>query len=594
MEELLAQLQNPKKDTPTKARSLTHTILLLPLRTRRFFLIATFAFIVSSFVLLARINDRFLVEVPRHGGELTEGIIGRPRFINPVIAKSDADRDMTALVYSGLLRATESGGLTPDLASRYDVSPDGLTYTFTLREGLLWHDGEPITSADIAFTIDKVRDQGLAIRSPRRASWEGVTVETPDPLTIIFRIKQPYAPFLESATMGILPKHIWQNVPNDEFDVTYYNIKPIGSGPYRVGAVVQDNDNGLPKYYDLIAFKRHATGEPYITNLRIMFFGNNKELTQAYGDKTIDQMHSVEPALAESITSAGGAILRAPLPRVFALFFNQNHQPVFADASVRKALSLAIDKDKIVKEVLYGYGRTIDGPLPLLPSLSSTSTATTSINRIQESRRILEAGGWAPNAVGIYEKADKKKKTVSTLEFSVAIPDVPELKQAGEMLKSDWEKIGARVNLQIFESSTFATDILSPRKYDILFYGQVLGRTPDPFAYWHSSQRNAPGLNVALYTNKTVDKLLESARKERDEVARTVLLNQFVTELNKDIPAIFIYSPDFLYATSPRTHGIRSGLITTESERFLSIPDWYIESERVWTWFRDNMEERNY
>ena len=293
MEELLAQSQEPKKDTSSRAHSLVHTLLLLPLRTRRFFLIATIAFIVSSFILLARINDRFLVEVPRHGGELIEGIIGRPRFINPVIAKSDADRDMTALVYSGLLRATENGNLSPDLASRYEISEDGLTYTFTLREGLLWHDGEAITSADIAFTIDKVRDQSLAIRSPRRASWEGVTVETPDPLTIIFRIKQPYAPFLESATMGILPKHIWQNVPNDEFDVTYYNLKPIGSGPYRVNNVVQDNDNGLPKYYDLVAFKRYATGEPYITNLRIMFFGNNKELTQAFGDKAVDQMHSV-------------------------------------------------------------------------------------------------------------------------------------------------------------------------------------------------------------------------------------------------------------------------------------------------------------
>jgi len=109
------------------------------------------------------------------------------------------------------LRATPEGDLIPDLAANFTVSPDGLTYTFTLKNDLVWHDGEPITSADVAFTIDKVRDPGLAIKSPRRASWEGVTVETPDPMTVIFRIQQPYAPFLENATMGIIPKHIWQN-----------------------------------------------------------------------------------------------------------------------------------------------------------------------------------------------------------------------------------------------------------------------------------------------------------------------------------------------------------------------------------------------
>ena len=561
---------------------------------RRILFLTAIIFIFSSLALLVRYNDRFLVEVPRHGGTLSEGIIGRPRFINPVIAKSDADRDLTELIYSGLLRATPEGDLVPDLTEKYDVSEDGLTYTFTLRPELFWHDGEPITSADIAFTIGKVRDQGLAIKSPKRANWEGVTVETPDPLTVIFSLKQPYAPFLESTTMGIIPKHIWQNVPNEEFDVTYYNIKPIGSGPYRVQSVVQDNDKGLPKYYDLVAFKSYAKGEPYITNLRMVFFGNNKELTAAYENHTIDQMHAVEPSLAVSIEAAGAHIDRAPLPRIFALYFNQNQQPIFTDISVRKALRAAIDKEKIVADVLFGYGRTIDGPLPFLQGETiDEGTATTSTNYVEDAQKILESGGWVPNALGVYEKTNKTKKTITTLEFSIAIPDVPELVQAGELVKSDWEKMGARVTLRVFEPSSFATEILSPRKYDVLLYGQIIGRTPDPFAYWHSSQRNAPGLNVALYANKKADSLLESVRKESDEVERTTLLSQFVTEIENDAPAVFIYSPDFLYATSNKVRGIHTGLITTESERFLGIENWYIESERVWKWFSDRMARPN-
>jgi peptide/nickel transport system substrate-binding protein len=169
------------------------------------------------------------------------------------------------------------------------------------------------------------------------------------------------------------------------------------------------------------------------------------------------------------------------------------------------------------------------------------------------------------------------------------MPDVPELRKAGELMKADWEKLGASVTLKVFEPSTFAAEVLSPRKFDALFYGQINGRVPDPFAYWHSSQRNAPGLNVALYANKNIDKFLEDARKESDPVDRTLLLTKFVIEIANDTPAVFVYSPDFLYATSEKVRGMHTGLITTESERFLDVMNWYIESEQVWKWFADKM-----
>ena len=592
MEDLLSQ-PSPSQRVESKRHSTVSLLLALPSFWRRIALVIVFVFAVTSFLLLARINDRFLVEVPQKGASISEGIIGRPRFVNPVIAKSDADRDLSELVYSGLLRATSDNQFVPDLALRYEVSPDGLTYTFTLRDGVVWHDGIAVTSADVAFTIDKVRDPGLAIKSPRRASWEGVTVETPDPLTIVFRIKQPYAPFLENATMGILPKHIWENVPNDEFDVTYHNIKPIGSGPYRVGAIIQDADSGLPKSYDLIAFKRYARGEPYITNLRISFFGNNAELTGAYVKHEIDQMHTIEPALAHEIESGGAHIEQAPLPRVFAVYFNQNQQPVFADIAVRRALREAVDRQAIVEKVLMGYGRATRAPLPpLFTGVPTDETSTSSESRIQNARGILEKGGWTQNAASVYEKIDKKKKTTQTLEFSIAVPDVPELRQSAEMLRADWEAIGAHVTVKVFELTTFSAEVLSPRKYDALFFGQVIGRTPDLFAYWHSSQRLSPGLNVSLYANKKVDKLLEDARQERDDATRSQTMETILSEIDNDVPAIFIYSPDFLYATGGNVRGIATGLITTESERFLDVSNWYIKSERVWKWFaeRDKRE----
>lgn len=549
------------------------------------FILAFLVFIVTSFALLGDFSERFLVEVPRRGGELTEGIIGRPRFINPVIAKSDADRDMVKLIYSGLMKATPEGELIPDLAAHYEVSEDGLTYTFVLRDELYWHDGEPVTALDIAYTIEKVRDPGLAIKSPRRAAWEGVDVEMSDQKTIIFKIKQPYAGFLENATMEIIPKHIWENVPNEEFDVTYYNIEPIGSGPYRIKQIKRDAEKGLPSWYDLVAFKRYSLGEPFITKFRIRFFGNNKEMSQAYADGTIHQMHTIEPAFATQLKEKGAMIDQTPLPRVFAAYFNQNQQPIFTDQKVREALGLAVDKERIVSEVLFGYGIPINGPLPFLENIQNNLETESAEARVEKARAILEGAGWAPNAAGVYEKTIKAKKQVQLLEFSIAIPDVAELRHAAELMKHDWEKLGALVTLKVYEPSTFAVEVLSPRKYDVLFYGQVIARTPDPFVYWHSSQRNAPGLNVALYANKTVDNLLESARKERDEIERSLLLTKFSETLSSDTPAIFLYSPDFLYAISPRVRGMKTGLITTESERFLDIHQWHVESEHVWKWF---------
>lgn len=579
---------NTKLEEQSVKRAMLARLTLLPKPLKIIFAGALFVFLGTSFSLAAKFIDSHLVEVPRHGGMLTEGIIGRPRFINPVIAKSDADRDMTGLVYSGLLRPVQSGELVPDLADNYNISEDGLTYTFSLKDGLVWHDGVTITSDDILFTVNKVRDIGLAIKSPRRAGWEGVEVSTPDVKTIVFKLKQPYAQFLENTTMGIIPKHIWQNVPDEEFDVSYYNIDPIGSGPYRVKGLVRDSE-GLPRYYDLTAFKKYQGGEPYITNLRMQFFGNNSELAQAYSDQSIDQMHALTPEAARALENAGRPVARSPLPRIFAFYFNQNQQPILVDKAVRQALDVAVDKDAIVKTVLDGYGKTIDGPLPFL-ELPATNTAASTSDRITRAKNILEKAGWTKNAANVYEKVDKKKKTVTLLSFSIALPDVPELKSAAEMAKSDWEKLGAEVTLKVFEQSTFAADVLSPRKYDVLLYGQIIGRDPDPYPYWHSSQRNAPGLNVSLYANKNVDKFLENARKESDLASRDILLTQFVEAVNADIPAIFLYSPDFLYATSNKVHGLTIGLITTESERFIGVENWYIDSERVWKLVAERMK----
>ncbi|MCR4306621.1 MAG: ABC transporter substrate-binding protein, partial [Candidatus Yonathbacteria bacterium] len=370
------------------------------------FFLFVWLFVISFFVLLWNINKSFLIEIPADGGSLTEGIIGAPRFINPLLAISDADRDLTILTYSGLLRATALGTLVPDLAQEYSISDDGLTYTFVLRDDIFFHDGTPITADDVVFTVTKAQDSVL--KSPKRASWDGVVVEKENDKTVVFRLKQAYAPFLENTTLGILPKHIWEKADPEQFSFSQFNITPVGSGPYIVDNIERDS-SGVPASYDLSAFKKYAVGKPHITELHVRFYANEEELTNAFKEGDVESINAISPKAAEVLKEQGYRIERSSLPRIFGVFFNQNQAPLFTDIAVRKALSVATDKERIISEVLYGYGTPIDSPIPpgsigyLPPQIlqisadASDESSTSTPSRTDEARAILERNGWTFN-----------------------------------------------------------------------------------------------------------------------------------------------------------------------------------------------------
>ncbi len=557
------------------------------------FFLFVWIFAIGSLVLLWNINKAFLIEIPADGGSLTEGIIGAPRFINPLLAISDADRDLTILTYSGLLRATALGTLVPDLAQEYSISDDGLTYTFVLRDNIFFHDGTPITADDVVFTVTKAQDSVL--KSPKRANWDGVVVEKESDKVVIFRLKQAYAPFLENTTLGILPKHIWEKADPEQFSFSQFNITPVGSGPYTVDNIERDS-SGIPASYDLRAFKKYAQGKPYITELHIRFYANEEELTNAFKEGEIESINAISPKTAEALKEKGYRIERSSLPRIFGVFFNQNQASLFTDLTVRKALSVAVDKERIIDEVLSGYGTPIDSPIPpgsigytapdsrkTLAEVEAESSPETP-GRVAEARAILERNGWTFNEEkGVMEK--KTKTGTTELAFALSTSDVPELKETGELVKKQWEAIGARVDLKVFGTGDLNQNVIRPRKYDALLFGEIVGRDSDLFSFWHSSQRNDPGLNVALYANITADKLLEEARTISDTDERIKKYQEFKKEIARDIPAVFIYAPDFIYVLPEKIQGITVGPVKTPSERFLNIPLWFIETDHIWKFF---------
>lgn len=553
------------------------------LKEKIVFLILIMVFAAAGLGLFKKIDYIVSVEKPKSGGTLTEGIIGTPRFINPLLAVSDADRDLVNFVYSGLMRADAKGDLIPDLADRYEISQDGLSYTFYLKPNLEWPDKKPITSDDIIFTIQEAKNPVL--KSSQRASWEGVDVEKIDDTTVKFSLKKPYAPFLENTTLGILPKHIWGDVTPEQISLSDFNINPLGSGPYKVDKISR-NSSGINTAYNLVPNTKFVLQTPYISNIILKFYPSEKKIIAGYENGEIDSIGGISPQNISKIRGEKSYLKTLLLPRVFAVFFNQNNAIALSKYEVRRALDLATDKEKIIKEALQDFGSITNNPLPpgTIGALANNDggDSLSYEERVDKAIQTLTKAGWKLNdAEKVLEKRVNKKETLK-LQFDLATSNVPELSKTAELLRVMWERIGAKVNLKIFEIGDLNQNVIRPRKYDALLFGIMTGRDPDPFAFWHSSQRNDPGLNVALYANITADKILEETRTISDIPKREEKYQAFEEQIKKDIPAIFLYSPYYIYMIPKKLEGFETETITIPSERFSQVYKWHIEKERVW------------
>ncbi len=546
-----------------------------------FFFFGAICILTFGFIL-QKISDKFSVEVPTYGGSITEGVIGYPRYINPVLSVTDAGKDIGTLVYSGLLKANPDGSLKPDLAKDWSVSSDGLTYTVNIKDDAVFQDGYPVTANDVEYTIKKATDP--VIKSPAAPNWDGVLVNVINNKQIQFILRKPYTPFIQNLTLGILPEHLWQNVRAEAFPFSQFNFNPVGSGPYKIEEIKTDK-GGLPLYYKLIPFDKYTLGKPLLSAIYIRFYETENDLISAYQKGEINSLGSINPNNAGILANQGARIIQEPLPRIFALFFNQNQNKIFLDINVRKALSTAVNRNDIIQSVLGGYGTPVEGPLPYFvsPNQTDLSGNETSDQRIQAAKAILEKAGWKLSANGIYQLTVKKVTT--DLAFSISTSDVPELKAVSQKLQDTWQKMGAKVTVQVFDSTDLEQNVIRPRKYDSLLFGEVVDRGEDLFAFWHSSERNDPGLNVAMYTNIDVDKLLTQARTTTSEEDLTKIYQKLGTEISADYPAVFIYSPDFIYVIPKNLKGIDTQGITSPAERFLSASNWYTDTEKIWKIF---------
>ncbi len=559
-----------------------------------------FVAFISMIILLGKINAIFLVDIPIKGGSITEGIVGVPTLINPVIAMSDADKDLTSIVYSGLMRKTSDGKFIPDLAESFTISPDGTTYTFIIKKDVKFHNGTKITAEDVLFTIEKIKDP--IIKSPRKMGWDGVNVNKKDDHTVVFTLAQPYISFLDNTTIGILPSSLWKNVKASEFNLSTLNTKAIGSGPYKINSVIKNKD-GVSEQYKLVRFNNFSLGKPLIKNFNIISYANEKDLLKALLNNSIDQAGGITPENTENIKKGKYTIHTATLPRIFGIFFNSNKNKIFSDQVILKAFDKTLNRQEIIDDVLGGFGSIVYNPIPE-KIIQSDENVNFNEKIIDETNLMLDHAGWIKGEDGIRTKGGSKTSTITKkvgnktvtqtvknttpavrLSFSLTTGDTPELKQTTFLIKEQLAKIGAEVDIMKVYETGQLNQIIRARDYEALFFGQVINHESDLYSFWHSSQRADPGLNIAMYNNNKVDTILESVQKILNEEDRIVKYSDLEKEFKANIPALLIYSPKYLYVTSSKLNNMSFENITIPSDRFTSIYTWSADTDQVWKIF---------
>jgi len=575
-QQLIMRLNKKKVPTPAQLKQLPK---FLNKREKIQLLSALTIFIISTFGLAWHFYIKNSITVPTYGGGYTEGMIGSPNLINPILATSDVDRDLTKLIFSGLMKQDENNQLVPDLASGYTIDASQTTYTFELRDNLRWQDGEPITAQDVVFTIANIKNPEY--KSPFKNSFNGVTVQAINDQTVQFKLEKPFTPFLSILTIGILPEHLWYSIPAFGANLAKFNIKPVGSGPYKFKSLTRES-NGSIKSYSLEAYEDYYLNKAYIKDLNFKFYPDFLTAVTALQNKNIDGLSYLPKEYKEEIKNSKIELHNLQFPQYTALFFNPKNNNLLNNNSFRQALSLAVDKQRILDEVLYDDGQIID--TPILPGmLGYDSNIKTKTYNPDKAKEILDGLDWKMPEDGEFRTQTKDDESVE-LTVKITTIDQTENVKIASIIQEDWQNIGIKTDLDIVSKDKIKKDRIEPRDYEILIFGQVINVSSGPYPFWHSSQNTNPGLNLSVLANKDIDDYLDIIRNAKNEEAALEPLQKFQEKLLELNFAIFLYNPTYTYPTANKLKGMDNlKFINLPADRFNNITSWYIKTKRIFS-----------
>jgi len=564
---------------------------------------------------------------PIFGGQYTEGLIGNPARINPLYASlNDVDKDISRLIYSSLFRYNESGELVKDLVEDYQISADEKTYTLKIRNNANWHQGEKVTVNDVVFTFEAIKN--LAYNSPMRASFVGVEISRIDEQTVAFTLSEKYAPFLDLLTFGIMPESVWGQIAPESASLAASNLKPIGSGPYQFKSLAKDKSGNI-KNYVLSANKNYYGQKPYLKEIVFKFYADSAEALNALNENNIEGLGALTRENKDSLITRNSLnFYKLNLPRLKAVFFNQDKNTLLKDIKVRQALSFATPRQEIIDKVMSGDARPVYGPIldnnfaynaglekydldlaravSLLESAGlkketvteeeinsfkirqEAATTSKEVLTAEEKKKIeLGAGDWLyRETAAVKNKAGKEivPAVKNHLIIKLTIIDAEEDVKIAELIQKNWEKIGVKTNIIKVPVKEIQTSAVKPKSYEALLFTEMVGNDPDSYVFWHSTQAGVDGLNLSNYKNEEVDKLLEEGRLTSNRDKRIIDYKKFQELLNNDTPAVFLFSSYYTYVQNKKIKGFAVKSIAVPSDRFSGVSAWYMKMGQRLEW----------
>lgn len=534
------------------------------------FLCAATGAAVSFIVVITIVVAQATTAVPAAGGEYTEGVVGQPEYINPVIASSETDLDLVKLIYQNL----------PDISDSITASPDLKTWTVHLKDNLKWQDGAQLTADDVVFTVQSIQNPDT--ESPSYQAWQGVTVSRSSELEVQFTLAAPYAFFGNNLqNLYILPKHIFADAAAGNWRISDYNLEPVGSGPYKFVSYNKDSD-GFISSYNLTAWNGTSNAHPLIQNFDFKFFNNENALVKSFNDGTVDGFGSASPEDLALIARPYN-IFSWRTAGYYAVFYNQSTNIALQDPAVRQALSAAVDRNDLINQTFGNITSTEKatpeyGPIPE-GAAYYVPTPTTSSAQFAET--LLDDAGWTISSSSPY-RSKTIKGAVIPLAINLTVPDIDFLQTTANVLSADWQAIGVQVNIATDAPDDIVANTIKNRDYDALLFGNVLGPSSDLYSFWDSSQRFYPGLNLSILGDSSADKLIEAARAVSSSATVAQDMASAQTDIVSDYPATFLYSPDYLYVANADVQGVATGSILIDpSDRFRNASSWYVDTARV-------------
>lgn len=547
-------------------------------------LIAIIALAAISILLISQKPDSLQPVIepevkPAEGGIYSEGIIGTFRRLNPVLDYfNEADREVDRLLFSGMLRIDDRGLPQADLATSWGISRDGTIYNFSLNPNAVWHDGKPVTSDDIIYTIQLMMTDDSPVPADVRDFWKQIEIVRLDENTIQFKLPEPFAPFLDYLTFGVLPSHLLGDLSMADVINDNFNLQPIGSGPYQFDHLI--TANGQIDGVVLKAFKDYYSHGAYIDQIALRYYPDAATAYAAYQAGEISGIGNVSTDILDKVLKEKKLNLyttRLPVMTMILLNLDNPQVKFFQDVNVRKALMQGINRQEIIDSIENGQAILADGPIFPGSWAYYDGIEHYSYNPNQAISMVRDAGFTIPAAGGNVRTSEDG----TALSIELLYPDDREHAAIVNVIRKDWEALGVQVTVNALPYDQLVSEHLDTRNYQAALVDLNFSHTPDPdpYPFWHQTQITS-GQNYSMWDDRQASEYLEQARISTDLAERTRLYDNFQVRWSQELPALPLFYPVYTYAVSSDVQGVSIGPILEPADRFNHVTNWYLVTSR--------------